>query len=153
MTDFRIVGLEIKQLGWKWGTVREIEVPAEEGDSGEGSADEGGEEESVDEKDQEEVEDVAGEAKTEDELPAKVEPVATTDSATNADVKVEPGVEQATSEAPVKAEAVDAQDGIATSDSKDDAAESVNETSGVKAENGVVQEAAESTCEYSVDAA
>ncbi|KAI5452136.1 Proteasome subunit alpha type-6 [Naganishia albida] len=147
MTDFRIVGLEIKQLGWKWGTVREIEVPAEEGDSGEGSADEGGEEESVDGKDQEEVEDVAGEAKTEDELPAKVEPVATTDSATNADVKVEPGVEQVTSEAPVKAEAVDAQDGIATSDSKDDAAESVTETSGVKAENGVVQEAAESTSE------
>lgn len=26
MTDFRIIGLEIKQLGWKWGRVRDVEV-------------------------------------------------------------------------------------------------------------------------------
>ncbi|KAJ9098721.1 hypothetical protein QFC21_004369 [Naganishia friedmannii] len=32
MTDFRIIGLEIKQLGWKWGSVRDLEAEEFEGD-------------------------------------------------------------------------------------------------------------------------
>lgn len=32
MTDFRIIGLEIKQLGWKWGAVRDLEAEEFEGD-------------------------------------------------------------------------------------------------------------------------
>lgn len=126
MTDFRIVGLEIKQLGWKWGTVREV-VGADDPDSTEGSGDE---EEDRDEK-------VDADAGTETQ---------------QLDVKAESGADEVKAEAPSKVESADVKQNLTPTSSKDnkEAAPSVVENAegdAVKVENGVEQDTLESTCE------
>jgi hypothetical protein len=127
MTDFRIVGLEIKQLGWKWGTVREV-VGADDPDSTEGSGEE--EEEEQDEK-------VDADAGTETQ---------------QLDVKAESGANEVKAEAPAKVESANVKQTSTPTSSKDnkDAVPSVvdnAEEDAVKVENGVEQDALESTCE------
>ena len=79
LTDFRIVGLEIKSLGWKWGVVRpEID---EEGDSDDDDDD--GEEEAE--------EDVAGESQEMDGKEGdQLQDETSEEAAVERDVKVEP---------------------------------------------------------------
>jgi hypothetical protein len=134
MTDFRIIGLEIKQLGWKWGTVRDIPVE----DDGEDSA-----ESDVDEKEEQGEDDAAPEdkdIKLEGEAKPDVEVPETTEEATELPVKGEEAIASQSEVAELK-EALDS--------SKDDKA-SVERTQveSVKAENGVEQDVPESTCEY-----
>jgi hypothetical protein len=101
LTDFRIVGLEIKALGWKWGVVRPVRSDDDEDDEEEDEDDEDrksetGGEEKVEEGARDaikETETAAEEAEVERDI-IKTEPVA--EGVTEPIVQVEVKVEETT---------------------------------------------------------